>query len=389
MPGAVLRVTVVGGGVGGMAAALLLSRVGARVTLVERAAGPSTVGGAIALYPNGLAVLYGLGLREQLNARAFAARAGRLTIGKRGAVQVRIPDFGQGLDHALALTRAHLCHMLYEAVRARPGIDPYFGCEVVRAGRDGSVDHRDAARCTTRIDADLVVGADGIGSVVRSGGDFGARLSRTASLAIRALVAGEPFSEPQEVWGRDGIAIAAPVGDGQSYLALSACRGRLKAAMTRRDLAALGRYGDQLLPGIAAALASLESFDGLIVTPIETVACRRWVDGRLVLLGDAAHAMTPHVGQGANSALLDAYALAEELARGRACQQALSAYAVRRRRTVARIQRLSRLYGILSERLGGAAARPPAAAERFLAFIQQEHPARIYSGVRQLGCGWR
>ena len=57
MAGAVLRVTVVGGGIGGMAAALLLSHVGARVTLCERAAGPSAAGGAIALYPNGLAVL--------------------------------------------------------------------------------------------------------------------------------------------------------------------------------------------------------------------------------------------------------------------------------------------------------------------------------------------
>ena len=302
---------------------------------------------------------------------------------------MRIPDFGQGLDHALALTRAHLCQVLDEAVRARPGIDTSFGCEVVWAGRDGSVERRDAAGGTTRIDADLVVGADGIGSVVRSSGDFAARRSRTASLAIRALVVGEPFSQPQEAWGRGGIVIAAPVGDGQAYLALSACRGRLKAAMTGRDLAALGRYGDRLLPGVAVALRGVQSFDDLIVTPIETVACRRWVDGRMVLLGDAAHVMTPHLGQGANSALLDAYALAEELAGGRACQQALAAYAARRRRKVARIQRLSRLYGIFSERLGGAAVGPPAAAERFLAFVQQEHPASIYRGVRQLVCGWR
>ncbi|MFG1998347.1 FAD-dependent oxidoreductase [Spirillospora sp. NPDC048911] len=396
-----VRVAVVGGGIGGMAAALLLSRASARVTLVERVAEPAPVGAAIALFPNGLAVLYGLGLRDPLQGRAYVASSGGLRLGsRRRTVHAALPDFGDGLDHALGVTRAHLLDVLDAAVRADPGIEVRFGTEVVGAHRDGRIDLRPAAadRGET-LEADLIVGADGIGSVVRGAGDFGARRSMTPGLTIRALVEGEPFPpEVGEFWSAYGIAMGVPVGGGESYLALSASRGPAKDAMERRDLPALRAVGAAMLPGGAKALSAVESFDELIVTPIETVACRRWVDGRLVLLGDAAHAMAPHLAQGANSALLDAFALTEELSRsGATIENALAAYEARRRRTAGRLRRLAEAYRLASESatvpgvrqirdmLMSVAAKAPKATDRYMRFVQQEDPAAIQAAVRSLG----
>ncbi|MWK35343.1 hypothetical protein GEV43_15765 [Actinomadura sp. J1-007] len=198
--------------------------------------------------------------------------------------------------------------------------------------------------------------------------------------------------------------MGAPMGGGVSYLAISASRGAAWDAMARGDLPALRRLAASMIPGGDTALAGVGSFDELIVTPIETVSCRRWVDGRLVLLGDAAHAMAPHLAQGANSALLDAYVLAQELARaldgggrtGDACAQAARAYEKRRRRTANALRWLSEAYRVASESATvpgvrhvrdtfmAAAGGSPAVTRRYLRLVQQEDPAEVQRRVRGL-----
>jgi 2-polyprenyl-6-methoxyphenol hydroxylase-like FAD-dependent oxidoreductase len=103
----------------------------------------------------------------------------------------------------------------------------------------------------------------------------------------------------------------------------------------------------------------VSSFDDLLVNTVRSVACRRWFSGRLVLLGDAAHAMPPNLGQGANSALVDGVVLAEELASAPSVKDALAAYDKRRRPLARRVQKtaemLQRLCGI--ERVTALRAR--------------------------------
>ena len=87
----------------------------------------------------------------------------------------------------------------------------------------------------------------------------------------------------------------------------------------------------------------MSSFDDLLVNTVRRVDCRRWFSGHLVLLGDAAHAMAPNLGQGANSALVDAVVLTQELGTAPSVMNALVGYDKRRRATVRRLQQTAEL----------------------------------------------
>jgi len=387
------RVAVVGGGIGGLTAALLLARTGVRVILLERHPAPTDAGTALGLYPNGLAVLHGLGLGEALGEMGFQVRRAVFAIDGHAVTNLSFPDFGAGLDHALVLTRGGLSRVLLDAIAATGGVEVRHGHRVVGATPDGHLDVRGPGGATCELQADLVIGADGVHSRVRASGHFHPRLVRTRSVAMRMLITWQPTSASiGEHWGRYGIAIASPVHGGTAYVAFGASRGRLKAALERRDLVALCEAGAALLPEAGDALAGI-NLDDAVVTPIETVRCRCWTDGRLVLLGDAAHAMTPHLGQGANSALLDAAALVLALSSEPSLATALRAYVARRRWPVTWIQRASRLHCFVSESctLPGLRQVRDAVVGRLVHLdgsliraIQQEDPAAVYGAVRGL-----
>jgi len=347
MPPVLREVVVAGAGIGGAAAALLLARRGMHVTLLERVAEPSAVGAGILLQPNGLAVLYGLGLRDELAARArvggeirLADAAGRLLAG------TPIPDLGGGYDHVLVLRRSHLLAVLLDAVRGEPGIACRFGCEVTGAEREGRVTWRGpAGEDETR--ADLVVGADGLHSCVRAAGGFDAALTPGPTY-LRGL-SRAAFSGPMtEYWTAVGIFGGGPV-DGATYFYASTAAPPLADALARRDLDALRSVWREACPVAGEAFAGIDGIDDLLVNQVTRVDCARWWDGRLVLLGDAAHAMAPNLGQGANSALVDGVVLAEALAAHADVGAALAAYDARRRRAVRRVQDAAAVLARLGE----------------------------------------
>jgi 2-polyprenyl-6-methoxyphenol hydroxylase-like FAD-dependent oxidoreductase len=346
---------VVGAGIGGLTASLVLSRIAARVTLVERAERPSEVGAALALQPNGMAVLDRLGLLTRVE--AVAARIDRMdirSVSGRRLLSAGMPDLGTGLDHAIAVRRTDLHKLLLEAVAGVASIDTRFGCAVVSADPSGTVTIRSTAEYgpdigSMSLRADVIVGADGVNSAVRSTGGFNSRVSSGSSY-VRTIVRGRASPRFEEYWTSLGSFGSAPLGTDLVYFWAAAHVAAAADAVSRHDLEAFCQEWRRVLPAAADLLERVSSFDNLLINTVRSVNCRHWFSGRLVLLGDAAHAMPPNLGQGANSALVDGVVLADELARAPSVMDALVRYDQRRRPLARRVQKtaemLQRLCGI-------------------------------------------
>lgn len=336
------KVVVVGGATGGCAAALLLARAGARVTLLERVAEPRAVGAGIGLAENGVAVLEGLGLGAELARHAHPVTGARIV----DAARRTLLDPGPDAPRIRMIRRSDLQRALLDAVAAEPGIVARFGVEALRAQRDGTVVVRGAAGEET-LSGDLVVGADGVHSRSREGGRFEARVDRRGIAYVRALAPGvEPLVE--EAWTPIGLFGSFAV-EGGVYWYASAGAPEIARALEARNLDTFRTAWRRVYPAASDLLDATRHFDDLVVNRVIRVVCRCWHDGRLVLLGDAAHAMAPNVGQGANSALVDAAVLVDELRRAGDLETGLAAYAVRRAPAVARVATLAHRLGRLAE----------------------------------------
>jgi len=339
-----IKVAVVGGAVGGASVALLLARAGAEVTLFERVPKFRAVGAGIGLQPNGMAVLRGLGLGDALAEQGCVLDAPRITDPTgRTLLQPTFPDGGQ----VVMLRRSELQDILRDAIDREPGIAIRMGFEVQGARPDGAIllDER-------WYPYDLVVGADGVHSRIRESLDVGAKVRRTGISYLRGL-ADRELAGNEEVWTRSGIFGSFPVRGG-TYWFCSMGTPELRAAVEARDAEALRRIWGETLPRVAPLLEEVDSFDRVLVNEVLRVDCERFVAGRVALLGDAAHAMAPNLGQGANSALVDAAALLDELCRADRIEEALERYDARRRPAVRWVQDAAESSGKLSERTGAA-----------------------------------
>lgn len=345
------RVLVVGGATAGVATALLLARSGARVSLCERVEEPRAVGAGLALAPNGWAVLGALGVAAELAALACPVPAPRIVdAAGRTLLEPRLPGADDPVP-ARVVRRSDLQRVLLDAAARAGNLEARFGVELVRADGGGRALLR-GARGESEESFDLIVGADGLGSAVRAGGEFGARRRATGISYLRGLI-DEEHELGAEAWTDAGLFGIFRVPRG-TYFFSSLGTPALRAALAARDLDALRAVWHAALPAAGPVLAAVDSFDRLLINEVVEVRCRRFHSGRLVLAGDAAHAMAPNLGQGANSALVDAAVLAAELARAPDLDAALAAYSARRLPAVTHVQRTSARLGRLAERTSPA-----------------------------------
>jgi 2-polyprenyl-6-methoxyphenol hydroxylase-like FAD-dependent oxidoreductase len=184
-------------------------------------------------------------------------------------------------------------------------------------------------------------------SRVREGGAFGARMRGTGIRYVRMLLTGD-VATGTEAWTPAGLFGSFPV-DGGTYAFASCGTKECSEALDRRDLEAFRKAWTRVYPAAERILAGLATFDELLQNEVIRVDCDRWSDGKLVLLGDAAHAMAPNLGQGANSALVDAAVLVAELRRSHSLPEGLAAYAARRQKPVRRVADASSRLGRLAE----------------------------------------
>ena len=339
-----LRIGVVGAGTAGAAAAILLARAGHAVSVFERVADPGPVGAGITLQPTGQAVLARLGLLEPIAARATRID-GLLCCRSDGrpVVDLRYADVDPAL-HGYGLHRGVLFEALLAAARAEPRIALRCGVSIASTELAGGGRWLVAGDAARHGPFDLVVAADGSVSALHASAGVPVRarpypwgalwfvaVDRGTTLTADRQVV-QVVDGPRRMFGLLPTG-RAPRGDDLVVSVFWSIRADRVAALRARGLAAWRAEALALNPRAAPILDQIGDVAQLAFTPYRDVRMRRWHGERIVFLGDAAHATSPQLGQGANLALWDAMCLADAFADGRGdVAAALAAYTAQRRR---------------------------------------------------------
>jgi salicylate hydroxylase len=345
-----MKVAIVGGGIGGLVLALALRERGIAFDVYEQADELREVGAAVALSANGTRELRRLGLGDQVESVSVVPSA--LVIRRWDTGEV-IADHPMGRGGTYEATFGAPYYGVHR-VALLQALGEHLDGEALHLGRRCvSIEER-AAGVELRFadgsgaSADVVVGADGVHSVVRPyvAGPVRGRYSGT--VGYRGLVPVEtmpslPDPTPLQFWagpGRHLLHYAIDGGRTVNFLAVVRVRGWVKDAWMEEcavndavDAFAGWHPAVTEMVGGTAVGARWALHD---LAPLD-----RWHTDRVVLMGDAAHAMVPHQGQGANQTIEDAVALADCLAAD-ASPAALPAYARRRRKRTTAVQWLSR-----------------------------------------------
>jgi 2-polyprenyl-6-methoxyphenol hydroxylase-like FAD-dependent oxidoreductase len=329
------RAEIVGGGFAGLTAACALARRGWRVRLHERADRLRTAGAGINVYENGLRVLEALGACEE-TIRGGARHLMRETRDEHD----RLLSTHPWTVRVYGVLRQRMVDALAAAAR-RAGAEIITGSEGVSASADGEL----ALASGERVRADLVIAADGVNSRIRDCLGLVATRRTLPDGCIRVLIAKRELSEATdgrtiEYWSGHRRLLYNPCSDTHLYLALT---------MPHHDAAARAVPVDQALwcssfPHLASLIERIG--DIARYDRFEYIRLKRWSAGKVAILGDAAHAIPPNIGQGAGCAMMNALALSVYLERERDIARALQTWEAAERPLTNHTQRISLLFGM-------------------------------------------
>ena len=311
-------VAIAGAGIAGLAAALAFRKAGAQVTILEQARAFAPMGAGIMLQADGLMVLDALGLGDQ--ARALGTAMPRFALRDSHGHCLASTEVDAHLPPRywpVCIHRARLHDILWQAcVSAR--VATHFGCKVkaVEPGRAASALVCETADGIISVSGKLIVGADGVKSTVREVAGISAHHWPMVEGSVQGVV---PYSVPDAFHGEYLSGSEAcgmlPMGHDATFWFWGEA-SRTAAAAASREFAGWKDDVCRRLPPMHRILSQYSGWNGMVRLQHRSVRCDAWSCGNIVLIGDAAHAMSPNLGQGANCALVDALALVSHIAAG-------------------------------------------------------------------------
>jgi len=333
------RVEIAGAGFAGLTAACALAQRGWQVRVHERAEELRTTGAGIYVYENGLRVLEAVG--------AYAAAVEGAPIAHTREVRdhhdrIISVHRWQG-SRVFSIVRQRIINALGEVAR-RAGVEIIFNSEVVGADASGEL----LLSGAQRLKADLVIGADGTNSRVRDALRLIAKRKRLVDGATRLLIDKTPEERATtehgattvEYWSGSRRVLYTPCSENDIYIALTMLNSDAGATAVPIDKALWKRSFPHIAP-LIDRIGTEARYD-----PFELIKLRRWSAGKVAVIGDAAHALPPNIGQGGGCAMMNALALAVHLDQHRAVEDALAAWEAAERPLTDHTQRVSVLLGL-------------------------------------------
>ena len=343
-----LRVAVVGGGIGGSAAANALLQAGMEVRVYEQAPALTEVGAGVALQPNGIRMLRQLGVGDGL-VRCGARWLDPQFLRSDGTYIASMwpPELADKIEF-YGMHRADLLAMFVDRLPGHIVATDHKCVGFEQSDQEAILTFANGRRAT----ADVVVAADGIHSRLQQFVVPPSAPLPSGSVAYRGVVSAAQVSWPRGAmrnWlgaGKHFLVYPVRGGDLVNYVGFVSTDEQMQESWSATgDPNTLKREfmgWDRMVEAITAQATATFRWGLYDREPLPV-----WTRGRLTLLGDAAHPMLPHVGQGANQALEDAVALAAVLRRAdpASAPRALRLYEALRRERTARVQRSARVNG--------------------------------------------
>ena len=350
-----MKIAIIGGGITGLTTGLALHKLGFESTVYERASKLSEIGAGVWLQPNAIKVYDWLGLKDQIIEAGAKLTKVEVTHPDLRPIKIMKKDVvaDEHGNQTVAIHRGKLQSILYERF-SRVG-EVALGKEY--QGHTAIEDKVCVSFGSERVETNILLGADGINSRVRNQIVPEAILRDSGQICWRGIT---NFKLPdtlqnagKEMWGKKIRFGFSSIGENQVYWFAVANSDSYSNELDKDKLATIFKGFNPLVTRLIANTAHMHT---AIIKDLKRLP--KWHEERACLLGDAAHATTPNMGQGACQGIEDAYYISNFLQRGASVKEAFQAFESARRRKVDYVVNNSWTFGKMAHnRLGQALLR--------------------------------
>jgi len=327
-------VAIVGAGIAGLSAAATFAKAGFNVRVYEQAEEAREFGAALLIKHNAYTALKSLGITEKMELDGVRLQTASI-----------VDDFSQQIlqrdlrsEWAVMIRRQSLHSLLLQAALDN-GVEVVVSARVVQVRAEGVLTFANGSE----VSADLVIGADGRNSVVRDALGLTATAMDLPTGATRAAFPRKEIPVAMEYWSGSRRVGFAPCSEDLTYAFIMGPESDRSASQVPLDR----EYWSDAIPALSDLFERVASSPTVFHHPVSVVSCTSWSAGRVALLGDAAHAMPPDFGQGANLAIDIGYDLVSKIDGGGELETGLLEWERMTRPRADMVQMLSAAYNFI------------------------------------------